>query len=92
MRCVGIHLPKRYVTAAALDSTGQVVAAERWLGTTAEVELGWLHQLGEPAAVAAPLRAAVIRSGERRVNPSSLCLLRTALSLLAVRGGAWIDT
>lgn len=43
MRYVGLDLHKRYVTACALDSRGQVVAAERRLATTAEVVLGWLQ-------------------------------------------------
>jgi transposase len=52
MYYVGLDLHKRYVTACALDSAGQVIATERRLPTTLEAVLGWQERLGGPALVA----------------------------------------
>jgi len=51
MYYVGLDLHKRYVTACALDSAGQVVAAERRLGTTLEARIGAGRDAQETAAV-----------------------------------------
>jgi transposase len=52
MYYVGLDLHKRYVTACALDSAGQVVATERRLPTALEPLVRWLGALGGPATVA----------------------------------------
>jgi len=52
MYYLGLDLHKRYVTACALDSAGQVVAAERRLPTTLDALLGFVEALGGPATVA----------------------------------------
>ncbi len=52
MYYVGLDVHKRYVTACALDSAGQVVAVERRLGTTLEALLGFLRVLEGPVTVA----------------------------------------
>jgi len=52
MYYVGLDLHKRYVTACALDSAGQVVMTERRLGTTLEALLGFLRALEGPVTVA----------------------------------------
>ena len=52
MYYVGLDLHKRYVTACALDSAGQVVATERRLPTAFEPLVQWLRALGSPATVA----------------------------------------
>ena len=52
MYYVGLDLHKRYVTACALDSAGQVVAVERRLGTSLEALLDFLKVLEGSVIVA----------------------------------------
>ena len=52
MYYVGLDLHKRYVTACALDSAGQMVATERRLPTALEPLVRWFQDLGGPATVA----------------------------------------
>ncbi|NIM51356.1 MAG: transposase [Gemmatimonadales bacterium] len=52
MTYVGLDLHKRYLTACALDSAGQVVAEARRLPNALAAVLEWLGQLAAPVAVA----------------------------------------
>jgi transposase len=49
---VGLDLPKRYVTACALDGDGTEVAAHRRLPPDAEALITWFQGLVAPVTVA----------------------------------------
>ena len=68
MYYVGLDLHKRYVTACALDSTGQVVATERRLPTAVEALLDFLGALGGAGVVAGgAVAAGDCRAAEKRM-------------------------
>jgi transposase len=52
MRWVGLDLPKRYITACALDDDGHVVAEHRRLPTDGAALVDWLRELGGAVTVA----------------------------------------
>ena len=52
MTFVGFDLPKRYITACALDASGAVVAEVRQLATAVDTVLDWLAGLSGPVMVA----------------------------------------
>ena len=51
MTFVGFDLHKRYITACALDETGQILAERRQLSTALESVVAWLSALPGPLTV-----------------------------------------